>query len=354
VRTRVTPAQDLLADLAAAVQHNCDLIDAEHARESALCTYLLGMREYFRWSTGLDLGASVEPRAVSSWITKQEQHWESLLDRESERLITLPVQDGLDAFEDEAVNRFIAEQQLIYGAGIGRFGVPLFFLARCETKCLRDGVQIVIAGEEFARGFVAPPAVSRGALIILRLDALRRWLWTRVEAALTREPTDAFRLAMSAYDRGGSLQETLESMAKGELESLLLHEMGELHAGQVLGPEWESMLAQLRDRRAELVVRAVRDLLADCMVTLPRLLERRAFASLHFWFSNFDGMRRALAPEFLGARGSRDHVIDVDALQEIVMRGQEQWNSVARELLVRWRSGGRGAVAACTTALCPA
>ena len=350
----MTPSRGLLADLAGAVQHNCDLIDARHARDSGLCTYLLGMREYFRWSSRLDLGASVEPGAVSSWIGKQEQHWESLLDGGCEHLIALPVQGELDAYEDEAVNRLIAPLQLIYGAGIGRFGVPLFFLARCESIWLRDGVQIVVAGEEFARGFVAPPAVSRESLIILRSDALRRWLWTRAETAATREPTDAFRLALGAYDRGGSLQETIERMASGELESLVLHELGEARAGQVLGSDWAPMLDQLDDRRAELVVRAVRDLLADCMVTLPVLLERRAAASLHFWFSNFDGMRRALAPEFLQVRANSDRAIDVDALRELVVRGQEQWNSVGLELLSRWRAGGREAVAARTTALCPA
>jgi len=350
----MTVSQNLFADLAAAVQHNCDLIDARHARDSGLCTYLLGMREYFRWARGLQLGAAVEPGAVSSWIAKQEQHWESLLDHDCDHLIALPVQAGVDAFEEEAVNRLIAQHQLIYGAGIGRFGVPLFFLARCESIWLRDGVQIVVAGEEFARGFVAPPAVSRESLIILRLDALRRWLWTRAETALTREPTDAFRLALSAYDQGGNLQETIERMASGELESLVLYELGELRAGRILGSDWEPMLDQLGDRRAELVVRAVRDLLADCTVTLPVLLERHAVASLHFWFSNFDGMRRALAPEFLQVRANSDRAIDVDALRELVVRGQEQWNSVGRELLSRWRAGGREAVAVRTTALCPA
>jgi len=133
-----------------------------------------------------------------------------------------------------------------------------------------------------------------------------------------------------------------------------LHELGELRAGQVLGPDWEPMLEQLGDRRAELVVRAVRDLLADCLVTLPALLERRAMPSLHFWFSNFDGMRRALAPQMLGARSGVSRLIDLNRLQQTIAHGQAQWNSVALDLLERWRAGGREAVAARTVALCPA
>ena len=32
-----------------AVQRNCHIADARHAREMTLCTYLLEMREFFRW-----------------------------------------------------------------------------------------------------------------------------------------------------------------------------------------------------------------------------------------------------------------------------------------------------------------
>jgi len=340
-----------IGKLACAVQHNCDVVDARHARDVGMCTYLLGMREYFRWDSGLPLGASTDPAQVRSWIASREGRWEWLLEQGTE-LTSLPLQRAPDAYDEEAVNRELESDRLIYGAGMGRFGVPLFFLAQRESVRLRDGAMIVVAGEELARGFVAPPAVSRGSCIIVRRDALRRWLWTRAEVARTREPTDAFCLALSAYDRGERLERTIESMVQGELESLILHELGELRAAQALGPDWESMLEQLGDRRVELVVRAVRDLLADCLVTLPTLLERRAMSSLQFWFSNFDGMHRILAPQMLRARPSGAHGIDVDVLQEEVNRGQKQWSATALDLLARWRAGGCDAVAARATALC--
>jgi len=342
-----------VAELTAAVQHNCDVIDARHARDSGMCTYLLGMREYFRWVSGLGLGEAAAPGAVGSWIARREQQWEALLELGADRLTALPLQGGLDAYDEEAVNQQVADDRLVYGAGIGRFGTPLFFLARRESQTLRDGAQVVVAGDELARGFAAPPAVSRGTTIVVRRDALRRWLWTRAEAAAPREPTEAFRLALHAYNRGGRLDEAIDGMARGELESLVLHELGELRAGRILGPDWERMLEQIGDRRAELVLRAVRDLLADCLVTLPALLERRATASLHFWFSNFDGVRRSLAPQFLDARAAGSGMIDNDRLWEAVARGAHQWHSIATELLARWRAGGREAVAAHSCALCP-
>jgi len=345
-------AEGRWAKLAGAVQHNCDAVDAQHARDAGMCTYLLGMREYFRWDSGLPLGASADPAQVRSWIASREGRWETMLEAGKSELVALPLQGGLDAYDEEAVNRELESDRLIYGAGIGRFGVPIFFLARLDSLCRREGVSVVVADEELARGFVAPPALSRGSTIVVRRDALRRWLWTRAEVARTREPTDAFRLALSSYDRGERLEQTIESMAQGELESLVLHELGELRAAQALGPDWEPMLEQLADRRAELVVRAVRDLLADCLVTLPALLERRAMASLHFWFSNFEGMHRILAPQMLRARPSGAYGIQMDVLQEEVNRGQKQWSATAFDLLAHWRAGGCDAVAARAIALC--
>jgi len=111
------------------------------------------------------------------------------------------------------------------------------------------------------------------------------------------------------------------------------------------------MLAALTDRRSELVARAVRDLLADCLVTLPALLERNATASLDFWFSNFDGMRRALDPQLAEARPPGTAQVDTGRLAREAARGRQQWHARAVELLARWRAGGADAlVAACQTA----
>jgi len=339
------PASDAqIAELAAAVQANCDIVDARYARESGLCTYLLGMREYFRWSAGLELGAKVDPPAVGAWISEREQAWESLLDADSPELRRLPVGGQIDSFDDDLVNHHIARMGLVYGAGIGRFDVPVFFLARRNACFEREGVRVTVAGAELARGYVATPAVSRGSNIVVRLDAFRRWLWTRAETALTREPGDPFRLSMAFYDRGDPVDRVVDRMARGEVESLILHELGELRAGAMLGPDWEQMLADLGDRRTEIVVRAVRDLLADCLVTLPVLLQRDAQASLCFWRSNFDGMRRALAPRLLSLRGGDAARGNPEKIADAVDDLAKHWADVSHGLLAAWRNGGRAAV----------
>ncbi len=311
------------------------------------------MREYFRWSAGLELGAKVDSRAVGSWISDREHAWDSLVDEQSPGLGSLPLGADVDAYDEQQVNCQIDPLGLVYGAGIGRFNVPVFFLARREACFERDGIRVTVAGQEFARGYVATPAVSRGSNIVVRLDAFRRWLWTRAETALMREADDPFRISMAYYGRDGAVDRAVERMARGEMETLILHEEGELRAGVMLGPDWERMLAGLGDRRSEIVVRAVRDLLADCLVTLPVLLGRDAHASLSFWRSNFDGMRRALAPNLAALPGSAELLAALDSRPGTVSALASHWARISHDLLAAWHRGGSAAVIELARALPP-
>jgi len=116
--------------------------------------------------------------------------------------------------------------------------------------------------------------------------------------------------------------------------------MGELHAGHLLGAQWEEMLQEVGDRRTEVVLRAVRDLLADCLVTLPRLTARTATRSLLFWQANFDGLRRALAPELVESCLMKSGTPDFDRLERTVDSSRRLWEQRACELLAGWRKGG--------------
>jgi hypothetical protein len=325
--------------LATAVQANCDLADALHAREKSLCTYLLGMREYFRWSTGLPLDSAPDRRLLSEWISRRERDWDAL--RESAvAYAELPLAGGIDPFEEAAANGALETAGLVYGAGIGLFGAPMFFLAQRASDEMRDGARVIVAGAELARGISAAPATSRGATIVIRRDALRRWLWTRAETALRGTASNAFAQALRAY--GGTDVLAIEEMADGETETLVLHELGELRAAGLLGSEWEEMLLAI-DRRTEVVLRAVRDLLADCLVTLPSLTARAERRSLLFWCATFEGVRRELAPEL--AEPLREPTRpDLAALERAANNGLRLWQDRAAELLAHWRSGGAEAV----------
>lgn len=340
-----------LGQLIGAVQRNCDLADALHAREKSLCTYLLGMREYFRWSEQLPLGAAPDKARLSRWIAQRERVWDELREQADIAFDPLPIEEALDPFDESGANRRLAPHGLVYGAGIGLFGAPLFFLAKRHSDEMRDGAQVIVADHELARGVIAAPASSRDGTILVRLDGLRRWLWTRAEAAQRNSHERTFSAALEEYGGADDPADAVERMARGEVETLVLHELGELRAGRLLGSTWEDMLAAIGDRRAELTLRAIRDLLADCLVTLPQLLARDARASLLFWFATFDGLRRELAPQLAGAYCAEANRIDTLALERAVASATENWCATALELCATWRAGGSAATIEATRRL---
>jgi len=341
----------VLDELAAVVQRNCDLADAVHAQDLSLCTYLLQMREFFRWERGLALDRLPDRSEVGRWIATREAHWEALAGQPDPAFARLPFESGLDAFDEAAANQRLDALGLVYAAGIGRFRRPEFVLAeRIETQT-REGATIVVTGREHARGLNPPMAASRGDQVLVRRDVLRRWLGTRLELSQQRPSAEGLCAAVEAWRIDGDREEALERITTVETETLILHELGERRAAALLGPQWEQMLSALDDLRSEIVARAIRDLFADCESTLPTLLERGERPSIHFWFANLEGMRGLLAPELRagyqrwrtgGLAGPQASTALADALHA----QREHWLARAREMLAAWRDGAGAGVAA--------
>lgn len=320
-----------LQGLTGAVQRNCDVADARHAREATMCIYLLQMRELYRWESGLARDAQPHRDALADWLTEREARWNTL---EDDDYAPLPLgARGCAPFDAAQANRELLPAGLVYGAGLGRFRRPHFFLAELERAEQRDGIQVLVSGHELARDLVAPPAALQGDTIYVRRDALRRWLWEKVELWSSRARPGALARAIETAGLATGSAAAFERLVEAETETLILHELGEARAARLLGPAWEDMLGALVDRRAELLARAVRDNLADCLSTLPALLDADARASIHFYFSQLDGMRRELFPSLAsayrewcdsGARGT---------LRGAVAAGAAHWERVARALL---------------------
>jgi len=93
------------------------------------------------------------------------------------------------------------------------------------------------------------------------------------------------------------------------------------------------MALQVSRTRGEPVARAVRDLLADCLSTLPVLLERDNLQALHFYFATFDAPRRELFPQALDAYEHFLRSGALDRLWQVVHEGREHWLERARGLL---------------------
>ena len=146
--------------------------------------------------------------------------------------------------------------------------------------------------------------------------------------------------AVENYDFEADAEAALEQMTEHEMQATLEHEMGEIEAGRLLSTEWEEMLATLPRSRVEFQLRAVRDHLADCLVTLPRLIEREDAVSIHFYVAGLSGMRRQLFPSLLSAYAEWVQSDDPAPLARTVRRGRTHWEQCARTILQAYRRGG--------------
>jgi len=267
--------------------------------------------------------------------------WDGL---EGQAWRSLPLNGGeLDPFDVLAANVALAPQGLVYGAGYTAPGRASFFLAALESAQPRDGVLVRVSGREFARGLSSPPAALQDGTIYLRQESLQRWVWERYEAWTLRRPEGAFKRSLDAHGYAQEGEAAVPRMAQAQAETLILHELGEAQAAGLLGADWSVMRQGLKDRRTELHVRAVRDLLADCRVTLPTLLQRGDHAALHFWFANFEGLRAEFAPGLERAYAAYGAGDAGQTLALVLNEGATHWHAVCEQVLALHRRHGASA-----------
>ncbi len=318
----------------AAVQTNCDISDARHARQMNMCSYLLAMRDFYRWEQQIPFAQALKKTEIGPWLSKREGKWNEI-EANDYRSITV---DGVeyDPFDTAGINHALKEHGLVYGSGYGRWGKPHFFLAQLVRSEDRSGLAILVSGQEYARDMAAPPAAMTRNTVFLRMEAMRRWLWEKIEIWGLSKTDGALKAALDCYGAAESAEERLDVIAQQESQTLILHELGEAMAEPLLGNAWREMLSSFRLRRHEALARAVRDNLADCLSTLPELIVRRKTCSLHFYFANFDGLRRSLFPSLTDAYEGWLKSGDWDLLEDTVNAGSAHWLSTAQRLLATW------------------
>ncbi|MHB8454969.1 MAG: Sfum_1244 family protein [Acidiferrobacterales bacterium] len=327
-----------LGSLATAVQHNCHISDARHAGDYTVCVFLLKMREFYRWENQIPFTGALLRDDVGTWLAEREHMWDEI---ESSPFSPIPLETGLtDPFDSDAINRELTPRGYIYSAGFGRFNKPHFFLGALERTELRDGFTIHTAACEYARDMVAPPAMLQENTIFVRQESVRRFLWEKVEEWRWNRKNETMGQALAAYRFDDDTDAALERMTQVETESMILHELGEGMAGALLGDRWNAMLLDLSRSKGEIMARAVRDLLADCLSTLPGLLECDNPAPLHFHFATFGGMRRHLYPEALEAYRHWAREGDASVLRRAADAGRERWLATAQTMLDLHRQYG--------------
>ena len=334
---------DGLAALVDAVQTNCHIADARHAADLPLCIYLLQMREFYRWEQRLPFGASLDRAAVGAWLSRREALWSAL---EARPWVPLPhARRRFDPLDVDALNAELSPLGLVYGAGLESAHQPAFFLARLDRLQARgDGLVLQVCGTEHARGLSAPPAaLVGGQTIVLRRESLARWLWEKFEAFSLRGAEGPFKALVEAYGLhdASSFVLALPRLVDDLSETLILHEQGEHHAGLWLGPGWAAMRLALDQRRTDLLVRAVRDHIADLEVTLPTLLDRDDAAALHFWFANYEGVREQLFPSLAAGYAAWRVGDGGQAMRRAAAAGAAHFRALASQVLALHTGWGR-------------
>lgn len=323
------------------VQHNCHISDAQYAGNYTLCIYLLKMREFYRWEKRLSFLQKLENDDIGQWLTQREALWDEI---DEQPLRNIPIgEQHIDAFDSSAINQALNDQQLVYSGGYGLYGKPVFFLAEMEHRQQLDDYTLYIAGRELARDLAAPPGMAQDRTVFIRRESLRRFIWEKFEESHWHKQENPLARALACYDFKQQPEASLEAMTDREVDTVLQHEIGEILAGRELGSEWEDMLMDLPRSQAEIMVRAIRDNIADMLNTLPRLIERNEPAQLHFYFANISSMRKTLFPRLQQAYQhwlQNGHTRD---MQSLIPQGTEHWTGLAQEALKLYRQHGNTA-----------
>jgi hypothetical protein len=292
----------ILKEILPTIQKNCDISNAHHSGLYSLCGLFLRLKDQYNWEQKNPPWNPTEKDQLLTWIEGQETLWLNCLDSPYE-----PIRlDGhtYNCLNHQAVNQYLLPAGLYYGSGYGRGLKPTFFLGTVREKRLLYGFNIIFLERDLACDLSLAPAQRQGKTIVIRLDPLRFFLWSKIQEVdqLEREGTD---LALDHYGWNPSLPPDIqmESVVRSEMETILFHELGEAKDRSISQTLWRSLLVRFPFSRIELYLRTLKDLLADTHSggTLKYIIRQKKAGSLGFYLSNLKGLRRSLFPEIVKA-----------------------------------------------------
>jgi len=101
-------------------------------------------RDLFRSEQGLETLAPLLREEIAAWIERKESRWAGL---EGQEFRDLEVHGtAYSPFDTVGINRVIAQEGLVYGAGYGMYLKPTFFLGRALSVTEREGHIVSITG----------------------------------------------------------------------------------------------------------------------------------------------------------------------------------------------------------------
>ncbi len=313
------------------VQLNCHISDARHAGNYTLCVYLLKMREFYRWEHQHTFTEKLAKDDIGDWLTAREELWQAL---ENDDYHSITIADkNYDPFNSANINQSLLSDKLIYSGGYGIKDKPHFFLAELEKKEHINDYTIYISGKEYARDLTSPPAMSHNKTIYIRRESFKRLIWEHTDEWRWNKPENAMARAIRCYDFDNDLENALTDMTNNELDAAVLHEIGEIQAGENL-EGWHQMMTDITFTQAEIMARAVRDHYADTLHTLPILLKNNNQASIHFYFANLTQMRKHIFPSLMNAYNQWCENKNIKIIEQTVTMAVDHWKNIAQQMLI--------------------
>jgi len=286
------------------VQRNCDVSDARHAGLYSVCGLALRLRDLYKWDLGLPPWKEGAPGDVLDWIDARETLWADL---EEEAYLPIEV-DGnrFEPFDTRAINAALRPRGLFYGAGYAYSLKPSFLLSELDSDHHVEGEPVVRLGKELARDLLTIPAMTQDGRIVFRRDSARMYLWDQI---MYIKPSGRPALNSAMCDFGlngadpGGIREHLDALLDRMQENYLYHELGEIRDDVFDRDIWRALISEFPHSPVELLVRSVKDLLADTgpAGTLRRIARKRDCVSLGLYVAFFDGLGRDLFPELRAA-----------------------------------------------------
>jgi len=247
-----------------------------------------------------------------------------------------------DPFDADTINAELVPKGYVYSSGYGLYNKPHFFLGKLDKLETHDDIRVLISDQEYARDLVAPPAMILNNTIFIRNESLRRVIWEKIEEwQWKRDAQTPMARVLAAYSDEQDLERVLDDLCRRESRNVILHELGEARAGKILGSGWEDMLADTPRSKAELLLRSVRDHFADCLSTLPSLVENKNDVSIHFYIANLTSLRKEIFPQMMRAYDQWVETDDYTALVQAADDGAAHWQEQAVKVLGVYAGGNK-------------
>ena len=286
------------------VRYNCDISDARFAGHYSICGLALRLRDLFKWEHRLAPWEERDPAEVLEWIGRKEQLWERLQD---EDFVAIEIEGAVyEPFDTTGINARLAPLNLYYGAGYAQSLKPSFVLGQVDARTKHDGLSVIHLGVELARDLLTLPALSQSANIVLRKEAARLFVWDQIfYITPSRRPFLAYALQHAGIQDAGpaGLQLHFDFLLETLYDIFIRHEIGERSDTFFNADAWRAMIAAFCQTPVELVVRAVKDALADTGPDGPlrAIIAKRQAVALGFYLVFHDGLGKQLFPELGGA-----------------------------------------------------